>query len=58
MDRAPHNEAQQSTMRANSCSVPATLVKVSFMPANEVPSASSPIPDERTATRMSAPSRR
>ena len=53
--RAPHNEAQQSTTRPRSSFSPATLVNVSFMPANEVPSASSPMPDDRTATRMSAP---
>ena len=57
MERAFHSEAQQSTTRTNSCSVPATLVNVSFMPANEVPSASSPMPDDRTATRMSLPRR-
>ena len=57
MERAPHSEAQQSTTRDKSSAAPATLVKVSFMPANEVPSASSPMPDDRTATRMSAPRR-
>ena len=34
---------------------PATLVKVAFMPANEVPSLSSPVPEERTATRTLSP---
>ena len=48
--RSPYSDAQQSTTRARSSSSPETLVKVAFMPANDVPELSSLVPDERTAT--------
>ena len=49
--RSPKSDAQHSTTAHSSCSSPATLVKVRFMPANDASAASSPTADERTATR-------
>ena len=57
IDRGENKEAQQLRTRAITSSVPMTLAKDSCIPANEVPSASSDVADERTATAMRSPKR-
>ena len=57
MTRAPYSEAQQPTTALATSSSPVTLVKVTFIPAKEVSLASSPVPEERTATTARSPRR-
>ncbi len=53
--RLAYSEAQQSRTRSTSWSSPETLVKVAFIPANEVSLLSSDVAEERTATDTLSP---